>query len=66
MLTPPLKGFYQVPLGKFYSATLEGLHLCLGHIRESVGDTGFTWDLVDDPNSWRSLHDNFWSTEGCF
>ena len=33
--------------------------------RGSVHDTGFTWDLVDDLDSWRSIHDGFRSIEGC-
>ena len=32
---------------------------------ESGYGTGFTWNLVDDLDSQRSIHDDFWSTEGC-
>ena len=40
--------------------------MCLGLIGESVYDTGFTLDLVDDLDSRRSFHADFWSTEGYF
>ena len=66
MLTPPSRGLYQLHWGNFILQLSRGLLLCLRPMRESVYDTGFTWDLVNDLDSLRSVHDDFWSTEGCF
>ena len=63
MLTPPLRVFYQTLLGKFCFTTLKELLLRLGLTGESIYDTRFTWDLVDDLDSRRSFLANFWSTE---
>ena len=40
-----------------------GSYFCVLDPRgEFVYDTGFTWDLVEDLYSQRSIHDDFWST----
>ena len=59
MLTPPSKGFYQTLLGEFYFATLEGAAFVSWTYGGVYHDIGFTWDLVDDLDSWRSFHDDF-------
>ena len=52
--------------GEISSQLTRELPLCLGPARESIHDTIFTGDLVDDLNSWGSFLGNFWFPEGCF
>ena len=64
-MTSPSRGFYQTLLGNFVLQLSRELLLCLGLTRESIYDTRFTWDLVDNLDSRRSFLDDFWSTKGC-
>ena len=57
----PLWNDYLLISHKSLRINVDSTH---GLTRETIYDTGFTWDLVDDLNSYRSFHDDFWSTEG--
>ena len=58
MLTPPSRGFFQTLLGKFVLQLSRELLLCLGPTGEFDYDTGFNWDLVDDLDLRRSIHND--------
>ena len=64
MLTPPSRGLYQTLLGKFCFATLKGATSMPWTHKGVRLWYRITWDLVDDLDSWRSVHDDFWSIEG--
>ena len=59
-----LEGVSSTPLGKSHFATLEGP----ASVSWTHGGVllNFTWDLFDNLDSWRSFHNDFWSTEGFF
>ena len=62
-----LKGVLLTPLGKFYLATLKGAaSVSLTHGGVLLWYWNLLGDLVDDLDSRRSFHDDFWSTKGCF
>ena len=60
-----LKGVLPNSTREICFATLEGATFVPWTIGESVYDTGFNWDLVDDLDLRRSIHNDFCSTKGC-